>query len=146
MVNVKFMQVDKDLNQYYQDGLLCPDALDHVQQCVSKGKPLLDYVPDFTCKVIEDARVLRIKLADFKACIQGKFEQIENNFMQNVPPQRAFSEPVILPNNENTLTLPGYINTNASDYNHSDTDQSVNHKADSSPNRLTYKKKRHNTD
>ena len=53
---------------------LCPEALELVEECVMNGKPMLDYVPDFTCKVVEDARVLRVKLSDFKACIEGKFD------------------------------------------------------------------------
>lgn len=56
---------------------LCPDALYQVQECVLASKPMVDYVPDFTCKVVEDARILRIKLIDFKACIQGKFEDFD---------------------------------------------------------------------
>eukprot|EP01084_Bolivina_argentea_P256991 432866_1 len=72
---------------------LCPDALEHVEQCVLHHKPLLDYVPDFTCKVVEDARVLRIKLSDFKGCIQGQFDRIKNEFTS--PPMRGFSEPVL---------------------------------------------------
>jgi len=57
---------------------LCPEALEHVEECVMSGKPMLDYVPDFTCKVIEDTRVLRVKLSDFKACIEGKFESFQS--------------------------------------------------------------------
>jgi len=56
---------------------MCPDALYQVQECVQAGKPMMDYVPDFTCKVVEDARILRIKLSDFKACIQGKFDEFD---------------------------------------------------------------------
>ena len=90
---------------------MCPDALYQVQECVQAGKPLMDYVPDFTCKVVEDARILRIKLSDFKACIQGKFEdyRTERTRMPSIshidrsdqmdppgstfPPDRGSSEP-----------------------------------------------------
>jgi len=74
---------------------LCPDALFQVQQCVLTGKPLMDYVPDFTCKVVENGRVLRIKLSDFKACVQGKFDGENNDFRPTIPP-RGFSEPMVL--------------------------------------------------
>ena len=53
---------------------LCPDALDHSVECYRYNKPLLDYVPDFTAKIIENSRVLRIKLDDFRACLEGKFD------------------------------------------------------------------------
>jgi len=75
---------------------LCPDALFQVQQCVLTGKPLMDYVPDFTCKVVENGRVLRIKLSDFKACVQGKFDGENNDFRPTIPP-RGFSEPMLSP-------------------------------------------------
>ena len=61
---------------------MCPDALYQVQECVQAGKPMMDYVPDFTCKVVEDARILRIKLSDFKACIQGKFDDFDHTTVQ----------------------------------------------------------------
>ena len=82
---------------------LCPDALDHVEHSVLKGRPILDYVPDFTCKVVENARVLRIKLSDFKACIQGQFNGLINNDFRTL--DRGFSEPAILPNHH-TLNIP----------------------------------------
>eukprot|EP01084_Bolivina_argentea_P071467 129922_1 len=53
---------------------LCPEALDHCVESYEYNKPLLDIVPDFTAKIIENSRVLRIKLDDFKACLQGKFD------------------------------------------------------------------------
>jgi len=53
---------------------LCPDALDHIVEGYRHNKPLLDFVPDFTAKVIENSRVLRIKLDDFRACLEGKFD------------------------------------------------------------------------
>lgn len=53
---------------------LCPDALDHCVECYRFNKPLLDFVPDFTAKVIENSRVLRMKLDDFRACLEGKFD------------------------------------------------------------------------
>merc|ERR1712129_377997 len=31
-------------------------------------------VPDFTAKIIENSRILRIKLSDFRACLEGKFD------------------------------------------------------------------------
>eukprot|EP00484_Ammonia_sp_Unknown_P000901 CAMPEP_0197020336 /NCGR_PEP_ID=MMETSP1384-20130603/1093_1 /TAXON_ID=29189 /ORGANISM="Ammonia sp." /LENGTH=650 /DNA_ID=CAMNT_0042447943 /DNA_START=30 /DNA_END=1982 /DNA_ORIENTATION=+ len=82
---------------------LCPDALEAVEQCVLTGKPLLDYVPDFTCKVLENARVLRIRLSDFQGCLQGKFDGFNNQF-----PGRGFSEPVPLAFQHN-LTIPGTL-------------------------------------
>jgi len=78
---------------------LCPDALDHVEQCITTGRPLLDYVPDFTCKVVENARLLRIRLSDFKACIQGQFDGLRND-LQFGSLGRGFSEPAILPNHQ----------------------------------------------
>lgn len=53
---------------------LCPDALDFVVEGHKYSKPLLDYVPDFTCKVIENSRILRVRLKDFLACLEGKFD------------------------------------------------------------------------
>jgi len=53
---------------------LCPDSLDHTVECYRYNKPLLDYVPDFTAKIVENSRILRIKLEDFQACLQGKFD------------------------------------------------------------------------
>merc|ERR1712228_25503 len=70
---------------------LCPEALEHVEECVASGKPMLDYVPDFTCKVIEDARVLRVKLSDFKACIEGKFESFQSTAQENEKNIKAIS-------------------------------------------------------
>mmetsp|Transcript_46436 Transcript_46436/g.41483 ORF Transcript_46436/g.41483 Transcript_46436/m.41483 type:complete len:731 (+) Transcript_46436:98-2290(+) len=78
---------------------LCPDALDHVEQCITTGRPLLDYVPDFTCKVVENARVLRIRLSDFKACIQGQFDGLRTD-LKFGSLERGHSEPAFLPNHQ----------------------------------------------
>lgn len=43
-------------------------------ECYRYNKPVLDFVPDFTAKVIENSRVLRIKLDDFRACLEGQFD------------------------------------------------------------------------
>ena len=53
---------------------LCPHALDQTVEGYRYNKPMLDYVPDFTAKIIENSRVLRIKLDDFRACLEGKFD------------------------------------------------------------------------
>jgi len=70
---------------------LCPDSLDHTVECYRYNKPLLDYVPDFTAKVIENSRVLRIKLEDFRACLEGKFD-FERQNSQEDPHQQLHSQ------------------------------------------------------
>ena len=92
---------------------LCPDALDHVEQCITTGRPLLDYVPDFTCKVVENARLLRIRLSDFKACIQGQFDGLRTEFkFQSL--ERGYSEPAVMPNHQ-TLNQTNRLNSLHSD-------------------------------
>jgi len=89
---------------------LCPDALYQVQECVQAGKPLMDYVPDFTCKVVEDARILRIKLTDFKACIQGKFDEFDRTSpmkRRSELPSRGCSEPAQLWHAEESENVDG---------------------------------------
>ena len=69
---------------------LCPDAIYLVQECVLTGKPLMDFVPDFTYKVVQNGRVLRTNLSDFKACVQSKFDGFDNDFrpeLSEVEPQ-----------------------------------------------------------
>ena len=104
---------------------LCPDSLLYVEDSHVRGKPLLDYVPDFTCKIVENSRVLRIRLTDWKACLEGKFD-----FDVNTPrplsspppydpkhsfPPRQNSEPIFLgkntesKNDDQTQLLSMYI-------------------------------------
>eukprot|EP01084_Bolivina_argentea_P071469 129924_1 len=61
---------------------LCPQALDQCVECYRYNKPLLDFAPDFTAKVIENSRVLRIKLTDFRACLEGQFDFDRQEQMQ----------------------------------------------------------------
>jgi len=54
--------------------ILCPELLDRTQQDYLKGLEFSSFVPDFTSRVIRNARILRISRATFHKCLQGKLK------------------------------------------------------------------------
>jgi len=54
--------------------ILCPELLDSTQQDYLKGLEFSSFVPDFTSRVIRNARILRISRATFHKCLQGKLK------------------------------------------------------------------------
>eukprot|EP00494_Astrolonche_serrata_P004980 UN04995 len=51
-------------------------VLENCSNACSKKQPYLDFVPDFTCKVLADSRILRISKDMFIACINGKYDKL----------------------------------------------------------------------
>jgi len=54
--------------------ILCPEVLTRTQQDYLKGLEFSSFVPDFTCRVITNSRILRISKATFHKCLQGKLK------------------------------------------------------------------------
>jgi len=54
--------------------ILCPELLNSTQEDYLKGLEFSSFVPDFTSRVIRNARILRITRANFHKCLQGKLK------------------------------------------------------------------------
>jgi len=52
--------------------ILCPELLYRTQQDYKNGLELSAFVPDFTARVIENSRILRISRENFVKCLLGK--------------------------------------------------------------------------
>jgi len=52
--------------------ILCPELLSQTQDDYVKGLEFSAFVPDFTCRVIQNSRILRISRENFHKCLQGK--------------------------------------------------------------------------
>jgi len=60
--------------------LLCDGVLENAQKHWDVRTPFMDFVPDFTCRVIKDSRVLRISKNSFLMCLEGKYNQLDDSF------------------------------------------------------------------
>jgi len=52
--------------------ILCPELLSQTQYDHVKGLEFSAFVPDFTCRVIQNSRILRISRENFHKCLLGK--------------------------------------------------------------------------
>jgi len=52
--------------------ILCPELLSQTQDDYVKGLEFSAFVPDFTCRVIQNSRILRISRENFHKCLLGK--------------------------------------------------------------------------
>merc|ERR1719493_331427 len=52
--------------------ILCPELLSQTQDDYVKGLEFSAFVPDFTCRVIQNSRILRISRENFHKCLVGK--------------------------------------------------------------------------
>jgi len=52
--------------------ILCPELLSQTQDDYVKGFEFSAFVPDFTCRVIQNSRILRISRENFHKCLLGK--------------------------------------------------------------------------
>jgi len=62
--------------------LFCDGVLQNAQRHWESRTPYLDFVPDFTCRVIKDSRVLRISKDSFLMCLEGKYNTLPESFKQ----------------------------------------------------------------
>jgi len=74
--------------------ILFPELLTRTQTDYAQGFELSDFVPDFTARVIQSSRILRISRLNFLKCLQGKLKNYSRpaNGMKeeiNVPTQRS---------------------------------------------------------
>lgn len=58
--------------------IFCDGILDSTYSSYVNRQPTIDFVPDFTCRIIKDSRLLIITREQFLACLRGKYDHIEN--------------------------------------------------------------------
>jgi len=57
--------------------MFCPGVLKSVQNSFVDNIPQLDVVPDFTCIITKNSRILRISREAFLGCLQGKYDKLQ---------------------------------------------------------------------
>merc|ERR1719499_1267755 len=57
--------------------LFCDGILDSEHDSFVRRQPAADFVPDFTCRVIKDSRILRISRDQFRACLEKKYDNLD---------------------------------------------------------------------
>jgi len=62
--------------------ILCPELLYRTQQDYKNGLELSAFVPDFTARVIENSRILRISRENFLKCLTGKLRNYSRPFKE----------------------------------------------------------------
>jgi len=75
--------------------ILCPELLSQTQSDFVTGLEFSAFVPDFTARVIQNSRILRISRENFLKCLQGKlrnYSQPINDTRQNL---RTYSRPIM---------------------------------------------------
>jgi len=79
--------------------ILCPEVLERTQQDYLKGLEFSSFVPDFTARVIQNSRILRISRANFHKCLQGK---LKNYKLPRKDMQEKLREIIQRPNHHNS--------------------------------------------
>merc|ERR1719494_167074 len=85
--------------------ILCPEMLSQTQSDFSKGLEFSAFVPDFTARVIQNSRILRLSREDFHKCLEGKLRNYRRPYKktkekireksQTFKPPKIMSEMVI---------------------------------------------------
>jgi len=62
--------------------ILCPELLYQTQDDYVNGLEFSAFVPDFTCRVIQNSRILRISRENFHKCLLGKLRNYSRPYKQ----------------------------------------------------------------
>jgi len=62
--------------------ILCPELLSQTQDDYAKGFEFSAFVPDFTCRVIQNSRILRISRENFHKCLLGKLRNYSRPYKE----------------------------------------------------------------
>jgi len=78
--------------------IFCPELLSQTQSDHSKGMEFSAFVPDFTARVIQNSRILRIPRENFLKCLMGKLRNYSPPFketrqkMREINQRKVYSE------------------------------------------------------
>jgi len=72
--------------------ILCPELLFRMQNDFVKGHEFSAFVPDFTARVIQNSRVLRISRENFHKCLLGKLRNYSRPFKETKDKFREMSQ------------------------------------------------------
>lgn len=95
--------------------ILCPEMLSQTQSDYSKGLEYSAFVPDFSARVIQNSRILRLSREDFHKCLEGKLRNYQRPHKKTQQKMRekskSFNQPkimseMIIRNPEGDLTPP----------------------------------------
>jgi len=57
--------------------LFCQGVLDSEHDSYVSRRPAIDFVPDFTCRIIKDSRLLLIHRDEFRSCLENKYDNLD---------------------------------------------------------------------
>jgi len=72
--------------------ILCPEVLFRMQSDYVEGHEFSVFVPDFTARVIQNSRVLRISRENFRKCLLGKLRNYSRPFKETKDKFREISQ------------------------------------------------------
>jgi len=72
--------------------ILCPELLSQTQHDHKKGLEFSPFVPDFTARVIENSRILRIPRENFLKCLLGKLRNYTRPFKETRQKMREINQ------------------------------------------------------
>jgi len=93
--------------------ILCPDLLSQTQDDYAKGLEFSAFVPDFTCRVIQNSRILRISRENFHKCLLGKLRNYSRPYKET---RQKMREIIQRPSGYQRQSSEGVIRTHTSNY------------------------------
>jgi len=93
--------------------ILCPELLSQTQDDYVNGLEFSAFVPDFTCRVIQNSRILRIPRENFHKCLLGK---LRNYSRPHKETRQKIREIIQRPSSHRRQSTGGTISLRTSNY------------------------------
>jgi len=84
----------------------CEGVLESEYDCYQTRRPALDFVPDFTCRVIKDSRLLLINRDEFRACLDKKYDNLEFSQAEDSRPSLSIDVKIDVKENDKANSEP----------------------------------------